>query len=163
MTSMFEGIKAKKELPEGVGSLEAKRSRDESIKAMTAAMDPLGSMRDGIGNPEKEAEFASAAGLMDAFWRVIWETEEFKAEWYRAVDDGLDTLQQQMLILEWMDGLYLAIGRHVEDVPALVHEWHLVFTERPVASRAWSRMTIGQRRDILAAWRDAAASYEPPS
>ena len=152
MKSMLEVAKENKDLPDGVESLKSKRIRDKSVKAMTAALNPLGAMEGAMDDPKKKAAVVAAAGLQEALWEVVWATDEFKSEWYRAIGDGLDETQQQMVVLEWLDGLYLAIQRHPRNARAMAHEWHLVFTERPVASRAMHNMPDEKRKELLARW-----------
>lgn len=159
MKSMFEAAKENRALPEGVESLKAKRLRTESLKVMTAALNPLGAMEGAMDDPKKKAAVVAAAGLQQALWEEVWATDEFKSEWYRAIGDGMDGTQQQMVILEWLDGLYLAIDRHPRNARAMAHEWHLVFTERPVASRAMRNMTVEKRKELLARWETICEEF----
>jgi len=159
MHSLLEQAKANKDLPEGVKSLDSKRVRDKSVKALSAALNPLGAMEGAMDDPARKKAVVEAAGLMTPLWEAVWETDEFKSEWYRAVDDGLDQAMQTMLALSWLDGLFLAIDRHPKNAKAMAHEWHLVFTDHAVAKKALHNMPDEKRRNLLAQWRQICEEF----
>lgn len=104
---------------------------------------------------EAPESYESAAELMQLLLGVVWDDPVFMAE--REI--GREDWRIEEHQLDWVYGLKLALGRHGDDPVALVHEWMLHFTDRPIASRTWSRWSVPRRQLILKMWEGVASEF----
>jgi hypothetical protein len=152
---MLEGIlssvkrKHDPETPENVEDLGAFRERREACGEMVEAMNPWESLTDIAEDPERAPILRRAGYLVAASLDACLEVPVFMEVWNLQEPDEIRLAGQ---VLDWTEGAYLALSRHPDDAEAAVHEWMLVFTERGVVHRGWTRLTIPQRRLLLRGW-----------
>lgn len=143
---------------DGTADLASRRERKEALTALTAAWNPLDDLRAAAEDPETAEDMRLASELYEAFMRTLVGRPEFIEEWERARDDG--EVRIAVWGLEMLEGLYLAVRRHRDDVPALVHEWLFAFTDKVPNSRAWGRTSVDDLRELIGRWETLAREVE---
>lgn len=97
------------------------------------------------------------AQLIKAQWvcGVLMEDirPRFQREWFK-----LDARRESMLILDWLERVYVSLGRHPENPAALVHEFILTFNDRPPFRMVWAQMALARRKFLERIWVGLARS-----
>jgi hypothetical protein len=154
--ALLSSVQARSTNGEGVSDLPAYKERREAIGAFVEATNPVPFLQGMLEDPEQHDALSLGIHLLNAFWLAAMERDAFKEEVRRAIADGWDEAHQSMFFADWLEGLILAVPRHGDDVEGLVHEWVFVFTDKPIASRAYSMMGIHECHELVGQWQELA-------
>lgn len=143
------GINAKREHGENYVDLGLERERKVVVAEWVASSSPAVPI---LAAPES---YEPAAELMQLLLGVVWDDPLFVQE----RETGRDDWSIEEHKIDWLYGLKLTMERHRADPEALVHEWMLLFTDRPIASRTWTRWSVPRRRLILKMWEGVTSEF----
>ena len=77
----------------------------------------------------------------------------FQKEWF-----GLKAHHMNGLILDWLERVYVSVGRHPNDPDALVHEFVLLFNDKSPFRTSWCQMVLARRKFLERIWVGLARS-----
>lgn len=94
-----------------------------------------------------DAEFEAALVLARQLRDAAMQEVEFQDEVARN-----ETWDTSLCEYEWAEAILLARRRHGDEAEPVAREWVLVFTDRAPWCRAWTRMPIPRRQDLVRSW-----------
>jgi hypothetical protein len=161
MASILRSVQAKRETPENVEDLDAHREQRAVISTMAETHNPWPGLLALTDDPETAPDVEWAGQAVNLLIGEAMKLPTVQEEWTRAMDSsGWDKGRALSYMLDMVEAMYLALTRHREDVDAQVHEWMLTFTDKPPARRAWTRLSIPQKKLLLRGWRKHLTSRE---
>ena len=119
-------------------------SIDDAVEAIVSATTSFNHVQ------PTDAEMTTALKLSHLFLVTAMREQAFIDEITQNKDWDIFTCQ-----FEWAEAIILILRRHPSDVNAIVHEWTLVFDDRPPWCRAWVRVPVNRRRMIIRGWEVA--------
>ncbi|MDB4278090.1 hypothetical protein N9917_00510 [Deltaproteobacteria bacterium] len=161
MSSILRSVKAKQETPENVEDLGAHREQQSVISDMVASSNPWPGLRALAEDPETAPDVQWAGQAVDLLMAEAMRLPAVQEEWTRATNSsGWSEIRTISYMLDLVEAMYFAVTRHREDVDAQVHEWMLTYTDKPPVRRAWTRLSIPQRKLLLRVWRKQLTDRE---
>ena len=91
------------------------------------------------------------ARLIQAQWVLGVLLEDirtrFQQEWFE-----MSTQQESSILPDWLERVYLSLGRHPDDPAALIHEFILLFNDRQPFRMIWAQMSLARRKFLERIW-----------
>jgi hypothetical protein len=71
----------------------------------------------------------------------------FQREWFK-----MGAQQESSILSDWLERIYLSLGRHPDDPAALVHEFILLFNDCQPFRMVWVQMVLARRKFLERIW-----------
>lgn len=155
MDALIGSIKFRAAHGENVVDLVTEQGKQQKLATLSHVLNPLNPLLEAFETGEGRESYQKASELLRELLAVVEDDQTYAHE--REICAG--SFNTALDPAEWLLGLTLSIERHPVDPEALTHEWVLLFTDRPVASRTWTRWPIARRRMIIRMWEHLVRAH----